>query len=226
MEVTCSRCHQTLKEGDCYCPVCGLPQIVYTAEASAAPGQAERPGETVRDASSIEWKSALRLALALAVPAGVFCVFLSQVALLGLLLIPAASAWVVALYMRSQRPAWITIGAGARIGLVTGILGSWTAAFTTGISLYAMRFWLHQGKLLDDTWQSQVNMASQQLLALGFGAQQVAENKLMLLSPQGRAGEMLFEIGLLSLTVLAFAIAGGALGARFLGRPRRTQNQH
>jgi RNA polymerase subunit RPABC4/transcription elongation factor Spt4 len=224
MELTCSRCHQAVQAGDCFCPVCGLPQLVYTDDGTAAAGQAELPAGAARDASTIEWKPALRSALALAIPAGILCAAFVRIGLIGLLLMPAAATWVIALYMRSQRPAWITIGAGARIGLVTGILGGWTTALTTGITLYAMRFWLHQGKVFDDMWQNQISVGSQQLAALGFDAQTVASTKIMMLSPEGRAASVLFNTGLLSLVILALAVAGGALGARLLGRPHRSQN--
>src|ERR1700728_2541598 len=163
MEVTCSRCHQTVQPEDCFCPFCGLPQLVYTTDGTAAPGQPERVGDPVRDAGSVDWKPALRLALMLSVPAGALCSMYSPAGILGLPLMAAAGAWAVALYMRSRRPAWITIGAGARIGLVTGILGSWTAAFATAISLYAMRFWLHRGPEIDDAWSSQITLSTQLL---------------------------------------------------------------
>jgi hypothetical protein len=223
MELSCSRCHQTVQPADCFCPVCGLPQLVYSADASAAPGQPERWGEGVRDANTVDWKPALRSALALAIPAGVLCAALTRLGLFGLLLIPAAAAWVVTLYVRGRRPAWITIGAGARIGLVTGILGGWTAALTTGITLYAMRFWLRQGKVFDDMWQNQISQGSQQLSTLGFDPQTIAATKLMMLSPEGRAASVLFNIGTLAMVILVLAVAGGALGAR-LGRPRRSEN--
>lgn len=224
MEITCSRCHQTLQEGDCYCPVCGLPQIVYTAESISAPGQLDRWSEAVRDAGSIDWKPALRSTLALAVPAGVLCAFFARIGILGVLFMPFAAAWVVRIYMQSQRPAWMTIGAGARIGLVTGILGSGAAALTTGIMLYAMRFWFHQGKAFDDQWLSQINAGTKQLSSLGFDPQTIESTKSLMLSPEGRAIAVLFDTGFLAVTILAFAIGGGALGARFLGRPRRTPN--
>lgn len=224
MELSCSRCHQTVQPADCFCPFCGLPQLVYTAENSGTPGQSDNWGGTVRDANTVDWKPALRPALALAIPAGVLCAALTHVGLFGLLLIPGIAAWVVALYMRGQRAAWITMGAGARIGLVTGILGSWAAAFTTGITLYAMRFWLGQGKVFDDMWLNQISQGSQQLSTLGFDPQTVAATKLLMLSPEGRAASILFNIGFLALVILALAIAGGALGARLLGRQHRSEN--
>ncbi len=223
MELTCSRCHQTVQPGDCFCPFCGLPQLVYSADGSAAPGQPERAGEPVRDAGTVDWKPALRLALMLAVPAGALCSMYSPAGILGLPLMAAAGAWVVSLYMRGRRPAWITIGAGARIGLVTGILGSWTAALTTAISLYAMRFWLHQGPAIDDGWTSQINLSTQLLASWGVDAQQIAMNRAIMISPEGHAGAMLMDTGVLAIILLGFSVAGGALGARFLGRPRRIE---
>jgi hypothetical protein len=224
MELTCSRCHQTVQPEDCFCPFCGLPQLVYTADGSAAPGQPERLGEPVRDAGTVDWKSALRLALMLAIPAGAVCSMYSPAGILGLPLMAGAGAWAVALYMRGRRPAWVTIGAGARIGLVIGILGGWTAAFTTALSLYAMRFWLHQGPAIDDLWQTAVNQGMQQLVSAGsVDAQAIANIKALMLSSEGRAGLMLSYTAVLVIIILGFSVAGGALGARFLGRPRRIE---
>jgi hypothetical protein len=224
MEVTCSRCHQTVQPGDCFCPFCGLPQLVYTADGSAGPGQPERAGEPVGDASTVDWKAALRLALMLAIPAGAVCSLFSPTGILGFPLMAAAGAWAVALYMRGRRPAWITIGAGARIGLVTGILGGWAAAFTSAVSLYAERFWLHRGPAIDDAWLAQINLSTQQLATMSFDAQQIAMNKAIMLSPEGHAGYMLFTTAFLAIILLAVSVAGGALGARFLGRPRRMES--
>jgi hypothetical protein len=224
MEITCSRCHQTVQAENCYCPVCGLPQFVYEAEAATGQGQPERGTEAVRDAGSVDWKPALRSALVLAIPAGILCSLFSPVSIFGLLWMAAAAAWTVVLYVRSQRPAWITIGAGARIGLVTGVLGGWTAACVTGLSLFAMRFFFHQGKVFDDFWQNIVGQQmSQQWTSMGVDAQTIAFTKAWLLSPEGRAGWVLCAMLVLASALLLFAVAGGALGARMLARSRRPE---
>jgi hypothetical protein len=212
-----------VQAGDCYCPVCGLPQFVYTADDLAGSGQLERPAEAVRDAGSIDWKPALRLVLILAIPAGMLCSMLSPLGIFGLFLMAATSAWVVGLYMRSQRPAWLTIGAGARIGLVTGLVGGWTAAIFSGIPLYVMRFWLRQGDVIDNFWQNLVNQQmSQQWTTMGVDPQTIAITKAWMLSPEGRAGWILFFMVFLMVTLLLFSVGGGALGARLMGRPRRS----
>ena len=79
MEITCSRCHQTLQEGACFCTSCGLPQLVYTNEDGSEAGQAESWLGAVPDASTVNWKVALRASLMLAVPAGLLCSLLSPV---------------------------------------------------------------------------------------------------------------------------------------------------
>jgi hypothetical protein len=224
MELSCSRCHQTVQDGICYCPTCGLPQLVYSTESSGDGGQVERLDEAVRDANSVDWNSALRSTFPLAIPAGILCSMLSPMSVFGLILMGATAAWVVALYLRGHRPAWITVGAGARIGFVTGVVGSWTAAAVSGLSLYALRFWLHQGGAFDDFWQNVVNLQQQQGVAVGADAQNLAAAKALMLSPEGRAGLILFTIAILMGTLVLFGVAGGALGARMLTRKRRAEN--
>jgi hypothetical protein len=224
MEITCIRCHQTVEADNCYCPACGLPQLQYTSEATAGQAQPEPWSEPVQDASEVDWKPAMRAALMLAVPAGLLCSLFSPVNILGLVWIALAAALAVVVYMRSQRPAWITIGAGARIGLVTGLLGSWMAAAATGITLFVMRFFLHQGKAFDDVWQSLINdQIGKQWTTAGIDAQSIVVYKAWLLSPEGRAGSMLGFILFLVAALVLFAVGGGALGARLLARSRRPE---
>jgi hypothetical protein len=224
MEITCTRCHQTIQTDDCYCPACGLPQLLYTAEGPPGQTQPEQWNEAVRDASEVEWKPALRAALILAVPAGLLCSLLSPIGILGVFLMAMAAYWAVVLYVRNQRPAWITVGAGARIGLVTGVVGSWTAAATTGATLFVTRFFFHNGKVFDDFWLDFVNQQmAQQWATMGVDTPTIALLKAWLLSPEGRAGFMLGGLLFLMSGLLLFAVGGGALGARFLARNRRPE---
>jgi hypothetical protein len=224
MELTCSRCHQTVRQEDCFCPVCGLPQLVYTGESLAAQGQSDPWVGAARDASEIEWKPALRSALALAIPAGLFCSIPSAAGIFGLLLMTGTAICVVALYMRNQRPAWITIGAGARIGLVTGVVGSWTSATVTAVTLFAMRFWLHQGRVFDNFWQNVTQQMTQQWATMGVDAQTMATLKGMLISPEGRAGWVLGAVAFAMAALLGCATAGGALSARLLAHTRKPRS--
>jgi len=221
MEITCKRCHEAIEAENLYCPNCGLPQLVYPADGETAQSQPERWDEGARDASSIAWKPALRMALLMAVPAGVMS---SVVGLGGWLLMAATGAWAVSLYMRSQRPAWITIGAGARIGFVTGVLAGWSMAATTGFTLFAKRYILHDGGSFDNLWADLVNhKIVPQYASLGVDAQTIAFYQRWFLSPEGRAGSMLSVIVFLVGGLILSAIAGGALGARLAGRRRQPE---
>jgi hypothetical protein len=233
MEITCTRCHQAVQADNRYCPACGLPQLVYAAEA--APGQAQpaRWDEGVRDASSVDWKPALRAALMLAVPAGLFSSVLSPLSSLGMFWMAAAAAWTVVLYVRSQRPAWITIGAGARIGLVTGILGGWLAFGASGSALYVERFVLHQSGQIDALYKTFViapfqERAQQSLAGLSAAdaaqvQSQLAQLQSWMLSPEGHAGIWACGFAFNSVILLLFAVAGGALGARWMARTRQPE---
>jgi RNA polymerase subunit RPABC4/transcription elongation factor Spt4 len=224
MEITCTRCHQAIQTDDCYCPACGLPQLLYTSEGLPGQAQPEQWNEAVRDASEVAWKPALRAAMTLAVPAGLLCSLLSPVGIFGLFLMAMAAYWAVVLYVRSQRAAWITVGAGARIGLVTGVVGSWTAAATTGVTLFAMRFLFHNGKFIDDFWLDFVNQQmAQQWATMGVDAPTIVLLKAWLLSPEGRAGFMMGGVLFLMGGLLLFAVGGGALGAKLLARTRRPE---
>ncbi|HEV2136508.1 MAG TPA: hypothetical protein VGR47_19975 [Terracidiphilus sp.] len=222
MEITCTRCHQAVEAGTCYCPACGMPQLVYSTEGSGEQGLAERGEMPVRDAASVDWKQAMRVAIALAVPAGILCSMYSPFSTIGIFLMAGTAAWVVAIYLRKERPAWITIGAGARIGLVTGILGGWTTFAASGVTLSARRFLFHQGNTFDALWQNIEEQLSQRE-TMSFNAQSVEIIKAWLHSPAGRAGWVVASLAMVSGTLMLFAVAGGALSARLLGRPGRQQ---
>ena len=143
-----------------------------------------------------------------------------------------AAAWAVALYLRSQRPAWITTGAGARIGLVTGLVGAWLAFGVSGGALFVQRVVLHQSSQIDGEWKTNIAAGEQmtQQLASGMGpalaAQEEAaqaQNRVWMLSPEGHAGGQAFNLAISSGFLLLFAVAGGALGARLQARARRPQ---
>lgn len=232
MEVTCSRCHQAVPSESCFCPACGLPQLVYSADGEPVPAPTERWPEKARDASSIDWKSGMRAALALAVPAGLLSSGISPLSGLGIFWMAGAAAWAVVLYMRKQRPAWITMGAGARIGLVTGLIAGWVAFGMSGTGLFVTRIALHQGSQIDSTWREFVSkdeQLSQQLWAkMGISSQQIQQTMTsqhnLMLSPEGHAG---FETAALAwpcLMLVLFAVAGGALGARTMGKSRSPEN--
>ena len=226
METTCNRCHQPVDAENCYCPACGLPQLVYSSDANGAQPAQEKESGPVTDASVVEWKPALRAAIMTAVPAGLLSSEASRAGLLGLFWMVGAAACAVVLYVRKQRSAWITMGAGARIGLVTGMLAAAMAFTVTGIALFLERFVFHRAGAIDDQWRVFVDAVfamSQQIQAqmgLHDQGQAIAQKNLML-SPEGHAGWVAFNIAGREAFLILFAAAGGAMGARLLARSRR-----
>jgi hypothetical protein len=232
MEITCIRCQQTVKAENCYCPVCGLPQLVYAADSVPGQTSPERWDGAARDAGSVDWKPALRAALLVAVPAGLLSSDVSEAGRMGMLWMAAAAVWAVALYVRSQRPAWITLGAGARIGLVTGLLGAWLAFGFSAGALLVERFVFHQSSQIDAEWKAGIDAGEQraQQLAEWMGpaiaAQEqanLAQDRAQKLTPEGHAGWVVFGLASGSAFLLLFGVAGGALGARLLARARRPE---
>jgi hypothetical protein len=168
----------------------------------------------------------------LAIPTGLLSSGLSPVGIFAMFWVAAAAAWAVALYVRSQRPAWITIGAGARIGLVTGVLAGWMALGISGGALFVERFLLHQASQIDAEWKTRVDLSQQMTQQWMTGlnsadesqAQAVrAQVKEFMLSPEGHAGIEALGFASNSVFLLFFAVAGGALGARWLARTRRPE---
>lgn len=236
MDITCNRCHQTVQAETCYCSYCGLPQLVYSTDGAAVQAQPERWDGAIRDASSIAWKPALSAALKLAIPAGVLCALLSERSFYGVFWMSAAATWAVALYVRSQKPAWITIGAGARIGLVTGLLGGWLAFGVCGSLLFLQRFVFHQSAQIDAQWKSYAdlsNQVNQQLIqqcSTWMTAPDLAKSQAnqaglyaWMLTPEGHAGFATFQLFSYAIFLILFAVAGGALAARMLGRSRQPE---
>lgn len=232
MEVTCSRCHRTVLPESSYCPSCGLPQFVYEADADSGQSPADRLDEAVQDASTVTWKPALRAALLLALPAGILSSGIPSPLLgfLGPAWTAGAAAWAVALYVRSQRRPWITMGAGARIGLVTGIMVAWLAFAINGGTLFVERFALHRTSEIDSAYRVFLDTFQSRAQASVTGARQADAAQLQatmagleawLGSSWGRAGIFALGFAMNALMLLFFATGGGALGARWQARSRR-----
>ncbi len=239
MTPACIRCGEPLRDTDRHCSTCGMAQIACVLDASeetsAAPswptsaGAQPAPSET-----GIAWRLALNSAILLGIPAGLLCSSLSSIGQsLSILWMLAAAAWSVVIYARRARPGWITMGMGARIGFVTGLIASWLTLFVNGAALWLQRFPMRQGAQLDSDWSSlvarlmdQVAEINRQMAAQpGFSAAEAAEIthfwSSLLASPQGRAGFILFAFLFAAALLLLFAILGGVLGTRLLPAERR-----
>jgi len=232
MEISCTRCHQPVLAENCYCPYCGLPQLVYEAEGAASQSSPDAPDEVVQDAGTLAWKPALRAALMLAVPAGLLSSGVSPLSPFGVVWAAAGAACAVTLYVRHQRAAWITIGAGARIGLVTGLMAAWLAFGVSGSALFVERFVLHQAPQIDavyktfsDAWQlkTQESVAAKGPAEAAQIQPGLAHIQAWIASPYGHAGIWTMAYAFSSVFLLLFSIGGGILGARWMARTHRPE---
>ena len=241
MTPACLRCGESVHDTDRYCSTCGMPQLVCQpvelleiVPPSSDNPQAEAPSAAVPGATGITWRLALSVAILFGIPAGLLCSSLSTIGQsLSILWMLAAAAWSVVLYARRARPGWITMGMGARIGFVTGLIASWLTLFVNGIALWLQRFPLHQGAQMDAEWSLLVARLMDQVAEInrqmasqpGFSASDAAQIThfwtSFLGSPQGRAGFMLFAFLFAAALLLLFAILGGVLGTRLLPAERR-----
>jgi hypothetical protein len=232
LEKTCQRCHETLREADRYCPSCGLPQLIYLAAETPAAPLAETDASTTFPAiaNSIAWRPAIQAAVLLAIPAGLLSYTLTP--FLTLFWVMGAAAWAVHLYARRARLGALSMGAGARIGLVTGLLAAWLSFGANGVALWIARFLRHQGGQIDSEWVAAAQQSyerSQQMVAQASLTSAQAAQMLQLaqwfraleLSPEGRAGFALGGLLTLALVLMIVATLGGVVGARLLVSPRR-----
>jgi hypothetical protein len=205
-----------VQEGWAFCRHCNAPQIrvAMTEAAPSSPSrdQAAAPPVTYPhfvSASGIEWRHALA-ATAIAGLVGAI-LMLTPLQAFGLgMVIPGALS--VVLYRRRKLMADITPGMGARLGIVTGMVGFGVLAVPLALGAAI----LHLG----DQMRALIILGVEQAAARSSDpqAQQAVE---LVKTPQGSA---LFLSLALILTFLAFVIfsaLGGALGAALLRRRPR-----
>jgi len=242
LELICQRCNETLREQDRYCATCGLPQLLFVApdgvvlsvseesDGREAANQGSTHGSThastLGSASGIAWRPALKAAIVLAIPASLLCSALSGI---GLVFMAGASAWAVNLYARRIRASSISTGAGARIGLVTGLLAGWMTLGLSAAFIWSSRFLFHQSAQMDSSWLSQVEQALQidksLFSQMGVSSAQVTEQlqlqRAFMLSAEGRVCIQLFSLLASTLFLVLFAVISGAISARFLTSSNR-----
>jgi hypothetical protein len=174
-------------------------------------------------ADGIAWRPALSAALLFAVPTGVLCFGMPPVGLIAMI---GAAVWAVGLYVRRARPLRFSSGAGAQIGLVTGLFASWLTAALIGGGLWISRFVEHKGGQFDSVWSSFALNYHQRMLEQVSNSDQQSIHMAdqmygFLISVDGPAAFGLLLLLLVMVVMVSLGTLGGALGAR-LAMPRRT----
>jgi hypothetical protein len=207
VEQPCYKCGASVEEGIAFCPQCNAPQIRVVAPEPAeyptdlrpsAPYIASAPRARELRFPDAWWAAGL----------GIMAGAIPVVVLFGLppgLGMMVAGFLAVLFYRRRLTPRGITVGLGARLGALCGLLAS--GALAVGIAIAATIF--HQGErmhkgVLDLMQQSMARMSTQP-------PPEVVE---MFKTP---AGIVLLAFVFLFATLL-FATVGGMLGAALLGR--------
>jgi hypothetical protein len=217
MHEYCHRCGGELSAsvGDSpFCPHCGSPQIYlqdYEEQSNGTEGDTTGAMPPPRP-QQVEWKTAIRCALLVAIVAAVLSVLSARVQLVS----PLTWLWTIsgsmitlALYQKRKPLAWMDAGIGARIGLVVGLaLVSCLAVAMAGAGLVA-RFGLHNMAGFDAELTQALHAQVEKAAATTPEPPDVVR---FLYSPEVRAGIMLAGFAMVSGVLLVLSTVGGALG--------------
>jgi hypothetical protein len=221
VEYPCHQCHATVQEGMAFCPQCNAPQI-RVAVADVGPSSRTPDFETphqevlqgiVSAGSSagpgIEWVRAFpAMALAGLIAAGITLMPFNTFGL-GLL---AGGVLSVAFYRRRSVMADITPGMGARLGIVSGILGFGMSALVVAIGSSKSHVDEEiRGKMIEAVKQAAARSSDPQ-------AQKVVE---FVQTPQGFTLFLSLLVIVIFVSFILFSGLGGALGAALLRRKPR-----
>ncbi|MGB0123023.1 MAG: zinc ribbon domain-containing protein [Silvibacterium sp.] len=210
MEQVCHRCGATLNDSDPFCPHCGAPQLRYEAPDEPAPSNIPLPQRTARNPNVVDWRDAILAAFLIALPAGL----LSSLLGLEALWVIAGGIATISLYRR-RTGTLPSSSMGWRIGTLLGLFSAVVAAAVDGITLLVQRFALHQGSVLDHRYHDLGQQLTDQLTRSNPDAAAVLPAFLHFwLTPDGAAAMVLINAAGLAISMLLFAAAGGALGAR------------
>ena len=225
MDPVCHRCGTALTSSDeLFCPHCGAPQLRYEPTDEPAPAVAlpQTPGRNPELFSSkAAILSALTVGVLVAVPMGL----LSSIYDLSLLWVVGGGILSVVLYRR-RVGAPPTGRMGWRIGGLAGLL----AAFIS-LAFYSLRSVIQRFALHSDQPELQVRSLAQQLATAVSQANhanpQTADAAAQLarfwLSADGAAAIALLTAALFIFSLVLFAAAGGAIGARIVSLGKRPQ---
>ncbi|MGC2161157.1 MAG: zinc ribbon domain-containing protein [Silvibacterium sp.] len=216
MEQVCHRCGAALSESDPFCPQCGAPQLRYEApdEPVSSPNVLPAQRFTPRNPNAISWHDAILTAALVAVPAGV----LSSLLGLEALWVIAGGVAVISFYRR--RTGTLPNGRmGWRIGLLFGLFAAAIATAVDGISLLVERYALHHGSMLSQRYYDLGQQLTDQLTRSNPDAASALPGFVHFwVTPDGAAAMVLINAAGLAISMLLFAAAGGALGARLTAK--------
>ena len=220
MDPVCHRCRATITSSEeLFCPHCGAPQLRYEPSdepvSSFASSQQTTSG---RGLETVSWKAAVVSALLVAVPVGL----LSSILDFGALWVIGGGIATVSLYRRrvgippTNRMGW-------RIGGLLGVLAAVISTAIYSLKLLIQRYLLHSGELdqqlhsVARQFAEQINRSDPQTAAA------MTQLVHFWLSPDGAAAIVLGTSAVSAVSMVLFAAAGGAIGARIASLGNRPQ---
>jgi hypothetical protein len=216
MQIACHRCGAMLDEGTAFCPACGAPQIRVSPEQATPPMPPGTPGDLQPPAMpvalegpvAIDWKRAMPAILG-AAAIGAVPSWLPIISLGCCLWLTGAGALAVLFYSkRTAGSGIITVGAGARLGAVTGL-----CAFLIVALLHLL------GTLVTGAGKvKQVMLESLRRSAAGNPDPNAQQILARMSTPEGLALLVTVMVVGAFFVFVIFGIAGGALGASLWGR--------
>ena len=221
MELVCHRCSATLDPDAFYCQNCGSPQVRFvpsddTAEAAVGSPAAGSVALESERGGPVQWKLAIRIAALVGLGVGILSTLLAAGSVLWVIV---GAIFAIRAYRRRRPLASLARQAGARIGVLVGLLAAAVALAGNAAFLMIQRYGMHQGKLIDTQLTGIVKQAAERAAAMDPQAP-VASFANFWLSAEGRIGLILMTMAFLSGLIVLFAVIGGVLGAQIYRSPR------
>jgi hypothetical protein len=224
VDPVCQRCGNSIKDGDGFCPHCGAAQLTVEAvDAAALPQPAVRASG---DPHMVQWRAAILAAVLVAIPVGLLSALTRTSSLF-----PIGGGFAVMALYRRRTTAFTDGKIGWRVGGVLGAVSAFFAAAAWAAQLLIERYLLHQGKVIDDishaAAQQAVDALTKQMASEGPEPPEMVhtlQNFMhFLTSPDGYAWSQLITVVVMSVGIILFAAAGGAIAGRLLSMRTRVQ---
>jgi hypothetical protein len=223
--IPCVRCQADLPDGGgmLFCPACGAPQLRVSEDEIAAAAAALAGANVPRspDMRLIQWPAAIYVSLICGVASGILCSLLvGELHFLLVLWTLTCAIAGVGLYSRRFPRAGMSIGIGARIGLLCGLFSAGVSTLLSSLVLVAQRFLFGQGHEIDSSMDEMVRQAS--ATSAQFAPPGQANPFLeMLKRPEGHSILLvILMIMLFGFTVL-LALFGGIAGGHYFSLKRK-----
>lgn len=219
MEETCYKCHALIPQAKVFCPECGAPLIRVVLSDPPAPEISsqhwEPPQENthfpprVVDSQAFQWSHAVRSIVPAGIIGSIFMFFPLGIGIAGMI---ASGALSAIFYYHRAAARNLTNGVGAKLGALSGIVGSlFTAVYMVAVGF----FWGFQR--LRELMMDQLNQ---------YAAQAKDPRQLQMIeyfkTSQGFEVILVLGIIVMCFLFLIFSTAGGALGAAWVRRRNRS----